>query len=106
MNRLGLIIAVAALSASHSLIGTWAWHRGFAKAEARQVAATAALEGDLLTATRRASALQAALVASQNDRTTLIERIEDEARQDPDADSRRPGADSLRRLGTRWGTPS
>jgi hypothetical protein len=96
ISRAAIVVAVAA-----SLTGG-AYVKGRIDggriADAAHAAAVAQLQRDLFRAADAASELGAALLASQAGNEILSLEFENNARADPDADTRRPDPDSLREL--------
>lgn len=98
--RLAPYAAGAALLA---LVWAHGLHTGTAREAARQAEAVRVLEDRLSEVSAANRAAAAELLARRAAQEALADVIEDEARRDPAADVRVPGADSLRRLERRWG---
>ncbi|MEM7750431.1 MAG: hypothetical protein AAF346_19430 [Pseudomonadota bacterium] len=99
-GALGLALVAGAVVLDHR-----AYHRGFDASEAKNEAALRSTQQQLDQAGREAAALERQLLAERAAREPEIRRLEDAARQDPDASSRSPSAASLQRLNRRWGAP-
>ena len=98
-GRGGLAVAVAVVLA---VAGWWLHHSGYQRGyEAHQTEAVAAARALNQRLARSQDALRTATAAYQRERReaeALERRLSDDARDDPDADRRALGADSVRRI--------
>lgn len=78
----------------------WAYRLGHDAAEAKHLAAVAALNAELDAVTEDAANAEAARLAAERERDTAMERLDAEAIADPLADGAGLSLGSLRRLDT------
>lgn len=95
-------IALGALVAGLTFSHGYAYRHGVAAEAARWAEAREKLQDQVFDLADRHSEAAAELAALRAEQDTLAMEFEDAARADPDASSRRPSADSLRRLETLW----
>jgi hypothetical protein len=98
--RSPLLLGGAAILAA---LGFWratsqAWSRGYAAAEAAQVAEAERLQGRIRALAGAAARAEGARLALEAERDALARELEELADADPDADRPALGLDSVRRL--------
>lgn len=113
LSLLGLKGVLALVSTALLLAGGWgewryyAGHRAGVEEVRSEVSLAAAHQRAALFDLRaKLAEKSAALEVAETARQSLVEGLENEAAQDPDAANRRPSDDSLRRLQERWYDPA